>query len=253
MKKISIILLFFFFLIGMSLSLYCQQQAKPELRKEIVQVKYLSVYRAMSLLRPYMSRSFPGPGPMGKIQDLPERNALIIEDTPEVVEKLLSILKELDVKPLDLQFTADVILGSLGLGSSLGITVDEQKELMSDPVIRELNNFLKYKSFKRLDSSIIKVQDNTRSIQRIGGGGISLQLNISPRFIKEEKADTFLVELTLSKPSGIYSAEGKEGPPSTLLSTTLSLKSGERTVVGVSKLNGGDKALILILSGKVIK
>jgi len=253
MKRTSIILLAFFFFIGVSLSLYCQQQAKPELRKEIVQVKYLTVWRARELLRPYLSLPTRDLNVMGKIQDLPERNSLIIEDTPEVVEKLLSILKELDVKPLDLQFTADVILGSLGLGSSLGVTVDEQKELMSDPVIKELNSLLRYKSFKRLDSSIIKVQDNTRSVQRIGGDGISLQLSISPRFIKEEKADTFLVELTLSKPSGIYSAEGKEGPPSTLISTTLSLKSGERTVVGVSKLNGGDKALILILSAKVIK
>jgi hypothetical protein len=247
MKKISMILLAFFFLTGMSLSLYCQQQAKPELKKEIVQVKYLSAHRALGLLFPYISP--PTPGPMGKIQELPERNALIIEDRPEVVEKLLSILKELDVKPLDLQFTADLILGSLE--TSAGAAGDELKELMSDPVIRELNSLLKYKSFKRLDSSIIKVQDNTRSSQRIGGSDISLQLEIRPRFIKEEKADTFLVELYLSQSKGL-TPDGKERTY-TLLSTTLTLKSGERTVVGVSKLDGGDKALILILSGKIIK
>jgi hypothetical protein len=248
MKKISIILLAFFFLTGISLSLYGQQQAKPELKKEIVQVKYLSVYRVRDLLRPYLSRVMPN-GPFGQIQELPERNALVIEDTPEQVEKLLSMLKELDVKPLDLQFTADLILGSLE--TSLGATGDELKELMSDPVIRELNSLLRYKSFKRLDSSIIKVQDNTSSSQRIGGSDISLQLEIRPRFIKEEKADAVLVELGLSQSKGLTS-EGKERTY-TLLRTTLTLKSGERTVVGVSKLDGGDKALILILSGKVIK
>jgi len=248
MKKTLIILLAFFFLIGMSLNLYSQQAAKPELRKEIVQVKYLTADRAERLLRPYLTRVMPG-GLFGQIQELPERNAIIIEDTPEVVEKLLSMLKELDVKPFDLQFTADVILGSLG--TSLGTTGDELKELMSDPVIRELNSLLKYKSFKRLDTSIIKVQDNTRAYQRIGGGGMSLQLGIRPRFIKEEKADAFLVELDLSQSKGLTS-EGKERT-SNLLSTTLSLKSGERTVVGVSKLDGGDEALILILSGKIIK
>jgi hypothetical protein len=248
MKKTLIILLAFFFLTGMSLNLYSQQAAKPELRKEIVQVKYLTADRAERLLRPYLTRVMPG-GLFGQIQELPERNAIIIEDTPEVVEKLLSMLKELDVKPFDLQFTADVILGSLG--TSLGTTGDELKELMSDPVIRELNSLLKYKSFKRLDTSIIKVQDNTRAYQRIGGGGMSLQLGIRPRFIKEEKADAFLVELDLSQSKGLTS-EGKERT-SNLLSTTLSLKSGERTVVGVSKLDGGDEALILILSGKIIK
>jgi hypothetical protein len=247
MKKISIILLAFFFLTGMSLNLYSQQTSKPEMKKEIVQVKYFSVYRARDLLRPYLSHTLPGP--IGQIQDLPERNALIIEDTPEVIEKLLSMLKELDVKPLDLQFTVDLILGSLE--TFLGATGDEVKELMSDPVIKELNSLLKYKSFKRLDSSIIKVQDNTSSYQQIGGGGISLKLGIKPRFIKEEKADELLVELNLSQLAGLTS-EGKERA-SNLLSTTLTLKSGERTVVGVSKLDGGDKALILILSGKVIK
>jgi hypothetical protein len=118
-------------------------------------------------------------------------------------------------------------------------------------VIKELNSLLKYKSFKRLDSSIIKVQDNTSSSQRIGGSDISLQLEIRPRFIKEEKAEAVLVELGLSQSKGLTS-EGKERTY-TLLRTTLTLKSGERTVVGVSKLDGGDKALILIISGKVIK
>jgi hypothetical protein len=248
MKKISIILLAFFFLTGMFLSLYGQQPAKPELRKEIVQVKYLTANSAARLLYPYVSHSLPG-GAFGQIQELRERNALIIEDTPEQVGKLLSMLKELDVKPLDIQFTVDLILGSLE--TFLGATGDELKELMSDPVIKELNSLLKYKSFKRLDSSIIKVQDNTSSSQRIGGSGISLQLGLRPRFIKEEKADAFLVEINLFQSKGMWT-EGKEAT-SSLLSTTLTLKSGERTVVGVSKLDGGDKALILILSGKVIK
>ena len=38
----------------------------------------------------------------------------------------------------------------------------------------------------------------------------------------------------------------------TLIESALNIKSGERTVVGVSKLDGGDKGLILIISGKVI-
>ena len=49
-----------------------------------------------------------------------------------------------------------------------------------------------------------------------------------------------------------YRMTGKE-ISLTLIDTTLHLKSGERTVVGVSKLDNGGKALILILSGKVIK
>ncbi len=35
--------------------------------------------------------------------------------------------------------------------------------------------------------------------------------------------------------------------------STLTMKSGEKTVVGVSKMSDSDKGLILIISGKVVK
>ncbi|MCK7522351.1 MAG: hypothetical protein MZV64_34065 [Ignavibacteriales bacterium] len=38
----------------------------------------------------------------------------------------------------------------------------------------------------------------------------------------------------------------------TLIESALNIKSGERTVVGVSKLDGGDKGLILIISAKIV-
>jgi len=241
MKRTKTGLLVFVLLAGTALSLYSSSGLYlPETKKAIVEVKYISAARVHNILIPYTSRE-------GRIQVLRERNILIIEDIPEVVEKLLSIIKGIDVKPLDLQFTVDLILGSLSLESQREPMINE---LRSDPVIIELQKLLKYRSFTRLDSSIIKVQDNKYSTQRMGGENISLLLRMTPRLIKEEKANTFQVELRLSQRQGI--SEGKE-ISSTLIDTTLSLKSGERTVVGVSRLDGGDKALILILSGKVIQ
>ena len=242
MKKTRTYLLVFFLLAGTALNLYSSSGLyQSETKKAIVEVKYISASRVHDILRFYTSRN-------GRIQVLRERNTLIIEDVPEIVEKLRSIIKEIDVRPLDLQFTVDLILGSLASESKSGLM---DKELRSDPVIRDLQNLLKYQSFKRLDSSIIKVQDNKRSSQRMGGDGMSFLLRMEPRLIKEEKANTLQVELRLSQRQGI-NKEGNE-ISSTLIDTTLALKSGERTVVGVSRLNGGDKALILILSGKVIK
>lgn len=245
MKKSITSLLVFFFLAATVLNLYSfGQEQKPQLRKEIVQVRYLDVASVSNLISVYRSS-------YGRIQWIRERNAIIIEDTPESVEKLLSILKEIDVKPLDVQFTVDLIMGALD-STSAGFS---DKEIKSDPVLRELSSLLRYKAFKSLDSAIIKVQDNSRSRQRIGGEGLSFILEMYPRYIKEEKADTFQVKLELDqyKPV-VFSPEGKELRSSTIvIDTTFSLKSGERTVVGVSKLDGGDKALILIISGKVIK
>ena len=242
MKRSKTGLLVLLLLAGTALNLYSSSGLYlPESKKAIVEVKYISASRGFDILKYYTSRD-------GRIQVLRERNTLIIEDVPEVVDKLLLIIKEIDVKPLDLQFTVDLILGSLDLESKSGLM---DKELRSDPVVRELQKLLKYRSFKRLDSAIIKVQDNKRSSQRMGGDGIGLLLRMEHRLIKEEKANTFQVELRLSRQLG-NNKEGRE-ISSTLIDTTLALKRGERTVVGVSKLEGGDKALILILSGKVIK
>lgn len=228
------------------------QQAAPQpirMRKEVVKVNYIDAIEAHQILSAYKS-------PRGRIQVQRNRNTLIIEDTPDFVDKLLSILKELDVTPLDLMFTVDVILGS---------TEEEPGDPIpgSDRLLKELKGLLKYKHFSRLDTTMIKIQDNGRSAQRMGGQGIGLQLELYPRHIKDGSKDGFQVELSLRQTTRRHRRKDEQGnweyiglpmeKSQSLLQTTLSLKDGERSVVGVSKLNGGDTALILVIEGKVIK
>lgn len=239
MKKFTIILLGIFILGGVTQILH-SSTGESELRKEIVKVKYINVIDAYSVLTKYIS-------PKGKIQPMIRVNRLVIEDIPEVMDKLLSILKELDVRPVDLQFNIELVLSSMTSDKKMVL----DKELKSDLIIKELRSLLRYKSFELLDSSIIKVQESKSSSQIIGGKGINLELDLRPRYIKEEKGDIFQVELELTQLLDVNGV-GKERSL-TLIDTTLTIKSGERTVVGVSKLDGGDKALILILSGQVIK
>lgn len=222
---------------------------QPKLVNEIVEVKYINANWVLGLLRQYMSR-------YGKINQMRGTNKVIIEDTPEIVSKILDMMKEIDAKPLDLQFNVDLLLGSTKESEKDELT----REMKNDPVLKELQGLLKYKSFRALDSSIIKVQDNSQSYQRIGGKGINLQLQLNPRFIKNENGNSFQVELKLSQYQG-FNPDGAERTL-TLIATNLTLKSGEKTVVGVSKLTyipsaageeDEDVALILILSGEVLK
>jgi len=243
MRKTTIFFVTLFLLVGM-LPVLDASQKVIKARKEIVKVNYIDARSAYSILMPYMSKN-------GKLQLVRESNMLIVEDIPEITEKILSILKEIDVKPLDLQFTVDLILGSMSRDMEADPLYEKSsRDLESDPLIKELRKLLTYESFQRLDSTLINVQDNSRSTQMLGGAGLSFRLNLQPRYIKEEKGDSIRVELSLS--SRQYKNDGS--PLSlTLIDTTLSLKSGDRSVVGVSKLNGGDKALILILSGVIKK
>lgn len=248
MKKIVIFLLVCFVLTGVGFGLQ-QNIEKPKLQNVIVEVNYIDATRAIGLLRQYMSR-------YGKINQIQGTNKVVIEDIPELVEKILAILKDVDVKPFDLQFDIDLLLGTTDENVKTNLVRDKK----NDSVLKELQNLLKYKAFTTLDSSILKIQDNSRSSHRIGGKGINLKLELNPHYIQSDNRDTFQVDLRLSQYQG-FNPDGNERIL-TLIDTTLTLKSGEKQVVGVSKLSyvpraaaseEEDTALILILSGKVLK
>lgn len=248
MKKIVVFLLVCFVLTGVSFGLQ-QNIEKPKLQNVIVEVNYIDANRAIGLLRQYMSR-------YGKINQIRGTNKVVIEDTPELVEKILAILKDVDVKPFDLQFDIELLLGTTDENAKTNLVRDKK----NDHVLKELQNLLKYKAFITLDSSILKIQDNSRSSHRIGGKGINLKLELNPHYIQSDNRDTFQVDLRLSQYQG-FNPDGNERILM-LIDTTLTLKSGEKQVVGISKLSyvpravaseEEDTALILILSGKVLK
>lgn len=248
MKKIVVFLLVCFVLTGVSFGLQ-QNIEKPKLQNVIIEVNYIDANRAIGLLRQYMSR-------YGKINQIKGTNKVVIEDTPELVEKILAILKDVDVKPFDLQFDIELLLGTTDENAKTNLA----REKKNDLVLKELQNLLKYKAFTTLDSSILKVQENSRSSHRIGGKGINLKLELNPHYIQSDNRDTFQVDLRLSQYQG-FNPDGNERILM-LIDTTLTLKSGEKQVVGISKLSyvpravaseEEDTALILILSGKVLK
>jgi hypothetical protein len=219
------------------------------MKKEFVKLKYIKAEQVQVLLRGFQS-------PYGRIFVNEELNVVTIKDIPEIIDNMLSLLKELDVKPVDILFTVDLILGSLDPGQEK----TQDKKLASDPVIKELKRVLNYKNFKRIDTSLLRVQDGKYSEQRIGGDGLDFDLILTPRHVKEEREDTFQLGVRLRQrikaqrektEKGIVTLSASRGL--TLISTTLAIKSGERTVIGVSRLDGGDRGLILIISGKIVK
>ena len=107
MKRSIGILLVFFLLLGVTTSVFAfeEQQQRPELRKEFVKLKYVKAKQVHQLLLGYRSE-------YGDIRTEDELNIVTIRDIPEFVEKMLSLIKEIDVKPVDILFTVDLIVGS---------------------------------------------------------------------------------------------------------------------------------------------
>jgi len=221
------------------------QENKPKMRQEIVKLKYIDKEEILNVLYTFLSNA-------GKISPSPRSGLLTVSDTPENVEKILEVIRQLDVKPVDIQFTIQLILASAKdePGKS-----DEM--IKDDPLIKELRSLLNFKSFYPLDSAFIRALDREFSEVTMGREA-ELRLALRPKYIKEEKEDLIQVEARLQKIIPAVPAPGAtqtQNPYTSiaLLTSNFTMKSGEKTVVGVSKLDGGDKGLILIITGKIIR
>ena len=240
MKKvfcISVILALSFVLLGAGLG----QENKPKMRQEIVKLKYIDKGEILNVLYTFLSNN-------GKIMPSPTSGLLTISDYPENVEKVLAVIRELDVKPVDIQFTIQLVLAS---------TKDDpgksEELIKDDPLIKELRSLLNFKFFYPLDSSFIRALDRAYSEVTMGREA-ELLLDLRPKYIKEDKEDLIQVEARLRKREFMPKGQGAgEMELISLLTSNFTMKSGEKTVVGVSKLDGGDKGLILIITGKIVR
>ncbi len=222
-----------------------QEARKPVMRQEIVKLKYLKNNQILNVLYTFLS-------PQGRINPNPESGLITVSDLPENVDRILAVVREFDVKPADLQFTVQLVLGSMG--------PDEKPDdpIRDDPVVRELRQLIKFRSFSLLDTAYVRALDRQTSQVTVGRAA-DLRLDLLPKCIKEDRQDLIQVEATLYKvglPSLMPTPQGPQSlspTPKTLVNSNFTLKSGEKTVVGVSRMDGGDKALILIISGRVLK
>ncbi len=244
MKKafsISLILALSFVLLGAGLG----QENKPKMRQEIVKLKYIDKGEILGLLQNFISHD-------GRIIPSPQVGLLSISDYPENFEKILAVIRELDVKPADIQFTIQLVLAS-----TEDVPGKSEDLIKDDPLIKELRSLLNFKFFYPLDSSFIRALDREESKVTMGEKA-ELMLELRPKYVREEKEELIQVDARLYKIVPVAYAPGAtqtQSPYSsmTLLTSNFTMKSGDKTVVGVSKLDGGDKGLILIITGKIVR
>jgi hypothetical protein len=225
------------------------QVPRPELRKELVKLKYIRARQVHQLLVGYQSE-------YGRIRIEDELNIITLQDTPEIVEKMLSVIQEIDVKPVDILFTVDLIVGAFKEEGEEVTRVGgkaSDRELESDPLMKEMQRVMRFKTLNKIGSALLRVQDGKHSEQIIGGSGMEFRLQLRPRHVREEKGDAFQMDLELRHQRVRKIGNSTQTQSVALIETALTLRSGEKTIVGVSKLDGGDKALVLVVSGKIIK
>jgi hypothetical protein len=214
---------------------------KPvQMRTELIKLLYIDYSTASNLLRAYSTTGKVSP-PGG-----PNASLIVVTDTPEVVAKMLQVIKEYDVKPTEIQFSVQIVQGGEG---------ETDDPLRNDPVIKDLRNVLKYKGFTLFDSTILRVIEGERAQAKVGPSA-EYEIRIRPKYIKDAGGDIIQAGIEFRKEKVVTTfAPNTSAPIQTtgatdLITTTLMLKDGVKTVVGVSK---SDSDRGLILSAKVTK
>jgi hypothetical protein len=247
MKKAMTIALAAILMIG-ALAAYAPAQEKadpPQLKTEMIRLNYSVPQEVRELVHPYQS-------PFGRITWAPgNEKLLVISDTPENVARLIKIIREIDVKPADILFTVQLVLGS----ESGAVPTDEA--LKDDKIVAELKSLLRYKSFTLLDQNFVRTMDQRPAEILMGKDPeFAIQFN-RPKVVKDGAIELIQTDIRLVRIDVGHGRTTSAGTPvpsasTTLVQTSLSMKSGEKTVVGVSRMNGGDKGLILIILGKIV-
>jgi len=218
------------------------------LRKEIVKLKYVRAQDIQQVLYAFV-------GQYGRLQFNPSLPSVIaVSDTPENVDKILAAIREIDVKPADVLYTVQLVMGSEADAAT-------DADLKNDLVIKELGKLLRYKGYTLLDATMVRTVNLENSEVQFGPKA-DFQLALRPEATGDARMPVIKTQVRLrqtvrglvkTKPEGAETPQGQVTNAVTLIESTLNIKSGDRTVVGVSKLDGGDKGLILIISAKIVE
>ncbi len=162
-------------------------------------------------------------------------------------ERIVRALAKADAAPLTQSFQLLLLAASTHKG-----TGEPDVPASAQKALADLRGFLPYKDYKLLDSTWLRAtQDRPTEGRVVGRGdqGYAVKLRFRTTGSDQMFLDHFELneELMTARPA----ADGKNGVghvPRDLISTSFSLKKGETIVVGTSKLDGSEEALVVLLT-----
>jgi len=218
----------------------------PGLKSRVFELKNRSPGEVMKVVRPL------GSGVKGtSISDSGEFKTITVRDFPEHIAAIEDALKRLDVpKPPtpDVEFRIRVLIAAPS-GTS-------QYPNDLEPVVKQLHATLNYKGYFQIATITLRVKSGSGA----KGTGVT---SISPPVSSEPTSMSYsygFEDVGIAHPaSGAavvqirklhYSIDGKSLGEAQI-NTGLSLREGEKVVVGTASLK--DRAMILVLSSRVVK
>ena len=200
---------------------------KPELAHEIVHLQHIQPHDAERVLRPFVSR-------WGQLDANPSLGTLTIVDEPALVRKMMEVIADIDVPRQEWTFHIWLVLAEEAPGARADAGPLNQMPEVAD----ELTSLFQYNVYQELDSTLLKVTDGREASLHLGGDP-GYQVEIVPH---ARGVDRVSVDFHLYKPRTIVKDADVTHVRNTIVATTFEARPGDTTVVGASRLDGGEAA-----------
>lgn len=219
---------------------------------KVFDVKYREPRALMQALRP-LGSGFKG----STVQFSDEFRTLTVRDFPENIAAIEEALKRLDVSQAaqpDIELRMHVLMATNaeGVGNQYSPDVAD--------VVKQLQATLSYKSYYSIATIVQRAKDGAinlsgRGVAEVSGRIVGSDQPASARYgyeiqsimLTPDSAGAFTVELRRAS----FNLSGSSSFGEASINTSLSVRSGEKVVVGTAAL--GNKGLILVLSARVAK
>lgn len=164
---------------------------------------------------------------------------------PAVQEKVARALAREDVSPGTQRFQLLLLAGATKPdGSGPEIPANAQKALA------DLKRFLPFKSYRLVDGAWLSGTEGQAVRGRLAGGGaVAYDVTLRFRTTGGREAPSLFMDLfQLGQEMVVQTKDGPHFDVRHLIQTTFDLKEGETIVVGTSKVDGSDEALVVLLT-----
>jgi hypothetical protein len=175
------------------------------------------------------------------------RGFLEVGAEPAVQEKVARALAKADASPGTQRFQLLLLSATLKAGGGSGPEIPANAE----KALAELKKFLPFKSYQIVDGAWLSATEGEVAQGRLaasGGGTYSVSLRFRGAAADPSAPALFMDHFELGQDVVVQTKDGPHYDKRRLIETTFSLKEGETVVVGTSKADGGDGALVVLLT-----
>ena len=179
------------------------------------------------------------------IGDPNRKGYLEVTADPVVHEKISRALAKADTGPQTHRFQLLLLAAtSKATGSGTAIPANAEKAL------GDLRKFLPFKSYQLVDAAWLSATEGQAAQARLAGsGGAAYDVKMRFRTGGEPGAlSLFMDHFQLGQEMVVTTKDGPQYTSRQLIDTAFSLKEGETIVVGTSKADGADGALVMLLT-----